>query len=225
MSPSLERLRTIRTIAESIADRSHVIQQHFFARCVACAADRIGAVHGRRHQQPRARFPRGRWLASLHRSGAGIADLRCRWQRIYRPRRVVGTADSGPRPSDRCRGPRQDGAGGDQLFGAPCRQELELARMVVAYVPSVEKVRFVCSGTEATMSAVRLTRAATGRTKIVKMAGHYHGHGDSFLVSAGSGALTLGTPDSPGVPPALAAETSGRAFQRCRRRGAGAARA
>ena len=79
--------------------------------------------------------------------------------------------------------------------------------MVVSLVPSLEKVRFVCSGTEATMSAVRLARAATGRTKIVKMAGHYHGHGDSFLVSAGSGALTLGTPDSPGVPPGLAAET------------------
>ncbi|MAE68930.1 MAG: glutamate-1-semialdehyde-2,1-aminomutase [Gemmatimonadetes bacterium] len=98
-------------------------------------------------------------------------------------------------------------AGRGTSFGAPCRQELELARMVVSLVPSVEKVRFVCSGTEATMSALRLARAATGRTKIVKMAGHYHGHGDSFLVSAGSGALTLGTPDSPGVPPGLAAET------------------
>ncbi len=98
-------------------------------------------------------------------------------------------------------------AGRGMSFGAPCAQELELARLVVARVPSVEKVRFVCSGTEATMSAIRLARAVTGRSKIVKMAGHYHGHGDSFLVAAGSGALTLGMPDSPGVPAALAAQT------------------
>ena len=92
-------------------------------------------------------------------------------------------------------------------FGAPCASEVALARRVVEMVPTVEKVRFVCSGTEATMSALRLARAATGRTKIIKMAGHYHGHGDSFLVAAGSGLLTLGSPDSPGVPAALAAET------------------
>lgn len=92
-------------------------------------------------------------------------------------------------------------------FGMPTEGETELARRVVAYVPSVEKVRFVSSGTEAAMSAIRLARAFTGRSKIVKFAGCYHGHSDSLLVKAGSGAATFGTPDSPGVPEALARET------------------
>lgn len=85
-------------------------------------------------------------------------------------------------------------------FGAPTELEAQLATTIVDALPSVEMVRFVNSGTEATMSAVRLARAATGRDLIVKCIGGYHGHADSFLVSAGSGALTLGTPSSPGVP-------------------------
>ena len=89
-------------------------------------------------------------------------------------------------------------------FGAPTRAELELARVIVDRVPAVEMVRLVNSGTEATMSALRLARAATGRDRFVKFDGCYHGHGDSFLVKAGSGALTLGSPDSPGVPKSLA---------------------
>jgi glutamate-1-semialdehyde 2,1-aminomutase len=89
-------------------------------------------------------------------------------------------------------------------FGAPTRAEVELAEMIARWMPSVEQVRLVNSGTEATMSAIRLARAATGRSRIVKFDGNYHGHGDSFLVKAGSGALTQGTPDSPGVPEALA---------------------
>jgi glutamate-1-semialdehyde 2,1-aminomutase len=84
-------------------------------------------------------------------------------------------------------------------FGAPTEREVEIAEAVVAAVPSVHKVRFVSSGTEATMSAVRVARGVTGRDKIVKMAGHYHGHVDALLVQAGSGATTLGTPNSPGV--------------------------
>ena len=89
-------------------------------------------------------------------------------------------------------------------FGAPTAREVRLARMVIDAVDSVEKVRFVSSGTEATMSALRLARAATGRDRIVKFDGCYHGHGDSLLVKAGSGVETLGLPDSPGVPKALA---------------------
>jgi glutamate-1-semialdehyde 2,1-aminomutase len=92
-------------------------------------------------------------------------------------------------------------------YGAPCEAEVELAEAVRERMPSVEVVRFVNSGTEATMSAVRLARAATGRELIVKFDGCYHGHADGFLVKAGSGVATLGLPDSPGVPAALAGLT------------------
>lgn len=92
-------------------------------------------------------------------------------------------------------------------FGAPCVQENILAEMVIDAVPSIELVRFVNSGTEACMSVLRLMRAFTGRDKIVKFEGCYHGHGDMFLVKAGSGVATLGLPDSPGVPKTTTANT------------------
>lgn len=92
-------------------------------------------------------------------------------------------------------------------FGAPTRIEIEMADLVCKLVPSMEMVRMVSSGTEATMSAIRLARGFTGRDKIVKFEGCYHGHSDSLLVKAGSGALTLGVPTSPGVPVALAEHT------------------
>jgi glutamate-1-semialdehyde 2,1-aminomutase len=92
-------------------------------------------------------------------------------------------------------------------YGAPCRAEVELAERVSRLVPSMEKVRFVSSGTEAAMSAVRLARAITGRDLVLKFAGCYHGHADSFLVAAGSGVATLGIPGSPGVPADLAKAT------------------
>ncbi len=92
-------------------------------------------------------------------------------------------------------------------YGAPTRGEVELAERVTKAFPSIEKVRFVSSGTEATMSAVRLARGATGRDLVVKFSGCYHGHADSFLVSAGSGVATLGIPGSPGVPASLAGLT------------------
>jgi glutamate-1-semialdehyde 2,1-aminomutase len=92
-------------------------------------------------------------------------------------------------------------------FGACTEGETEMAERICGLLPSVEKVRLVCSGTEATMSAVRLARGYTGREKIVKFRGCYHGHGDSFLVQAGSGALTFGNPSSPGVTRGSAQDT------------------
>ncbi|MCI4128840.1 glutamate-1-semialdehyde 2,1-aminomutase [Bacillus haynesii] len=92
-------------------------------------------------------------------------------------------------------------------FGAPTELETELAELVIDRVPSIEIVRMVSSGTEATMSALRLARGYTGRNKIVKFEGCYHGHGDSLLIKAGSGVATLGLPDSPGVPESIAKNT------------------
>jgi len=92
-------------------------------------------------------------------------------------------------------------------FGAPTEQEIQLAELVIEAVPSIEMVRMVSSGTEATMSAIRLARGYTGRDNIIKFSGCYHGHADSLLVKAGSGAATFGVPDSPGVPADLAKHT------------------
>lgn len=96
---------------------------------------------------------------------------------------------------------------GSLSFGAPTAREIEIAELITSMVPSIEKVRMVNSGTEATMSAIRLARGFTGREKIIKFTGCYHGHGDSFLIAAGSGAITMGTPDSPGVTQGTALDT------------------
>ncbi|HEX8011849.1 MAG TPA: glutamate-1-semialdehyde 2,1-aminomutase [Casimicrobiaceae bacterium] len=101
----------------------------------------------------------------------------------------------------------QEAARDGLSFGAPTEAEIEIAEMLCGLLPSLELVRLVSSGTEATMSALRLARGYTGRSKIVKFEGCYHGHGDSLLVKAGSGALTFGQPSSAGVPPPIAAET------------------
>jgi glutamate-1-semialdehyde 2,1-aminomutase len=101
---------------------------------------------------------------------------------------------------------------GSPSFGAPTAREVEMAELICSMVPSVEMVRMVNSGTEATMSAIRVARGYTGRDKIIKMEGCYHGHGDSFLISAGSGALTFGSPDSPGVTKGTARDTLTAAF-------------
>ncbi len=92
-------------------------------------------------------------------------------------------------------------------FGAPTEAEVKIAELIIEMVPSIEKVRMVNSGTEATMSAIRLARGYTGRDKIIKFEGCYHGHGDSFLIAAGSGVATMGTPDSPGVTKGTAKDT------------------
>ncbi|HEY3120320.1 MAG TPA: aminotransferase class III-fold pyridoxal phosphate-dependent enzyme, partial [Vicinamibacteria bacterium] len=98
-------------------------------------------------------------------------------------------------------------AGEGTSFGAPCLAEVELAERVVRLMPSIEKVRFVSSGTEATMSALRLARGFTGRRKILKFEGCYHGHADALLAAAGSGVATLGLPGSAGVPEGTVADT------------------
>jgi glutamate-1-semialdehyde 2,1-aminomutase len=98
-------------------------------------------------------------------------------------------------------------AGSGTSFGAPTGLEVRMAELITRLVPSVEMVRMVNSGTEATMSAIRLARAYTGREKIIKFEGCYHGHADAFLIKAGSGAMTMSVPDSPGVPSAVAALT------------------
>lgn len=100
-------------------------------------------------------------------------------------------------------------------FGAPTEIETELAEKICALVPSIEKIRFVSSGTEATMSAIRLARGFTGRDNIVKFEGCYHGHSDSLLIKAGSGALTFGVPSSPGVPECLAKHTLTLQYNNC----------
>ena len=92
-------------------------------------------------------------------------------------------------------------------FGAPTHREVEMAELICSIMPSIEKVRMVNSGTEATMSAIRVARGFTGRDKFIKIEGCYHGHGDSFLIAAGSGALTFGSPDSPGVTKGTAKDT------------------
>jgi glutamate-1-semialdehyde 2,1-aminomutase len=101
----------------------------------------------------------------------------------------------------------EEALGRGTAFGAPTLAEVEIAEAIAAALPSVEMVRLVNSGTEATMSALRLARAATGRDKFVKFEGCYHGHADPFLIAAGSGAATIGVPSSPGVPAAVVADT------------------
>lgn len=101
----------------------------------------------------------------------------------------------------------QDAATRSTSFGAPTRLEVEMAELLCDMVPNVEKIRMVNSGTEACMSAIRVARGYTGKTKIIKFAGCYHGHADSFLIQAGSGAATFGTPSSPGVTPGTATDT------------------
>ena len=106
----------------------------------------------------------------------------------------------------------QDAATRGLSYGAPTEIETQMAETICSIVPSIEMVRMVNSGTEATMSAIRIARGATGRNKIVKFEGCYHGHSDALLVKAGSGALTMGEPDSAGVPAGFAADTITVAF-------------
>ena len=138
-------------------------------------------------------FARGRGAYLWDEDGRRYIDYVASWGPM-----ILGHAD--PQVVEAVKKAADNGLG----FGAPTRIETEMADLVCSLVPSVEKVRMVSSGTEATMSAIRLARGFTGRDRIVKFEGCYHGHCDSLLVKAGSGALTLGVPTSPGVPEALA---------------------
>ena len=126
---------------------------------------------------------------------------------LHRLRRLVGPGDPRPRASGGGAGRRRRRADGACRSARRPRSRSRWPRRCAGCVPSIEMVRLVSSGTEATMSALRLARGFTGRSKIVKFEGCYHGHGDSLLVKAGSGALTFGQPSSAGVPPAIANET------------------
>ena len=128
--------------------------------------------------------------------GCAYVDLVCSWGPL-----ILGHAHRAVVEAVRAQ------AGQGMSFGAATELELKLARKIVDAVPSLEMVRLVNSGTEATMSAVRLARGVTGRSKVVKFDGCYHGHADTLLVAAGSGVATLGIPGSPGIPKAIAAET------------------
>lgn len=141
-----------------------------------------------------ARAARGAWLEDV--DGRRYVDYVCTWGPA-----ILGHAPACVR--DALRTALEAGTS----FGVPGPLEVEMARIICRWVPSVQKVRMCNSGTEATMSCLRLARGFTGRSKVVKFEGCYHGHVDALLVKAGSGALTLGQPDSAGIPASLAAET------------------
>ncbi len=136
----------------------------------------------------------GAWLEDV--DGNRYIDYVSAWGPL-----ILGHADAGAVAAIQAQLPQGLG------FGAPSAGEVELAEAIVAAVPGIEQVRLVNSGTEATMTAIRLARGCTGRDLIIKFEGCYHGHADSLLVSAGSGVLTLGIPGSPGVPEAVASQT------------------
>ena len=156
---------------------------------------------------PGARVQGGRRHAALHRARERRAHRRRRRQHLHRLRDVVGTADPRPRAARAAEGARPPRRRAARASARRRSSRRGSAQRVATLMPSMERVRFVSSGTEAAMSAIRVARAATKRDRIIKFEGCYHGHADAFLVQAGSGALTLGVPTSPGVPAAAAADT------------------
>ncbi|GLT69256.1 hypothetical protein SLA2020_414190 [Shorea laevis] len=136
----------------------------------------------------------------------GLSYVGHRWQRVHRLCGFLGTGNNWSCDDEVLAALAETMKKGTS-FGAPCLLESVLAEMVISAVPSIEMVRFVNSGTEACMGVLRLARAFTGREKLIKFEGCYHGHADPFLVKAGSGVATLGLPDSPGVPKAATFET------------------
>ena len=169
---------------------------------MSCSRGRSARSGGR--QFPRARFRSVGGTPRFFTRGEG-AYL---WMRRQALHRLVGRGGAilGHAHPDAVRAV-QEAARHGLSFGAPTEAEIAMAEMLTGLLPSLELVRLVSSGTEATMSALRLARGYTGRSKIIKFEGCYHGHGDSLLVNAGSGALTFGQPSSAGVPPSIAGET------------------
>ena len=164
--------------------------------------------HPGRRQLARARLESGRRRDAFHRAVAtGAYAVRCRRQSLHRLRRLLRSRDPRPRPSGGRRRDRRAGRPRLRLSALRPSWKSRLAERIAAAIPMARKVRLVSSGTEAGMTAIRLARAATGRTGIIKFDGCYHGHSDALLVRAGSGVMTLGVPDSAGVPEALAALT------------------
>ena len=167
---------------------------------------RQGAHPGRR-QLAGARLPRRRRRSGLLRARQGALPLRRRRQRVRRLRRLVGAAHRSATRTRRSSRPSPRAAADGTSFGAPTEREVEFAEELCRAVPSMEMVRLVSSGTEATMAALRVARGFTGRDKIVKIDGGYHGASDTLLVAAGSGIATLGIPGSAGVTAGTAADT------------------
>ncbi len=178
--------QVVKNSAEAFAEA-----QKFIPGGVNSPARAFGAVGG----GPRF-FARGKGSRVWDIDGNEYIDYVCSWGPL-----ILGHAH--PRVVAKIGETCADGTS----FGAPTLLETQLARQIVQMVPSVEKVRMVSSGTEATMSAIRLARGYTGREKIIKFDGCWHGHGDSFLIKAGSSSLTLGAPDSPGIPQGIADNT------------------
>ena len=177
-----------------VGPRSHAFNQVTGGLFPGGVSSPVRAFRGVDGEPPVIRKARGAWLQDV--DGRRYVDLIGSWGPM-----ILGHAHPEVTRAIQARVRRGLGT------GTPSPDEARLGRLIVDTVPAVERLRFVVSGTEACFSALRLARAATGRTKLVKFAGCYHGHGDAFLSSAGSGALTFGTPDSPGVPEETARAT------------------
>ena len=183
--------RPAATPARSTSARLFAEAQHLLPGGVDSPVRAFGAVGG----EPLF-FERGQGAHVWDADGNEYVDWMCSWGPL-----ILGHADP------RVVAAVTEAVAQGTSFGAPNRREVELASLVREHMPSVEMLRFVSSGTEAGMSALRLARAATGREKVIKFRGCYHGHADSLLVDAGSGALTLGIPGTPGVTRGAAVDT------------------